>query len=455
VPNFRVELEQNSLAFHGHLEDSTEFAPFEKICSESNALNFRPLYSFSWVGMQNLMNFLSGMHKSFRLAGASPAVARTLLLVAKAFHIDFESIDVQVGIPAENRVETVLFSDLISWIQTQGDQISLPDGTRVRGLGHLYARNVIDEANLPPTLLGWSDTSGHELRFWCDYISFSRTVVEASAFALKAALILNEEIAHQKLGITRRAFLAYKSLGKDDERYNFSALTETFTSVQEINDACMEKVQAALGLIDSLQNDLELMMISKDGTYPRSIDILSHYGEFGTLLANIASMLDSTGAQLGNISFSFQFAEEWLNEMAQNLLPACDEKSFNLALMKLKVEPGLNTREERIAQVVQIKNSLGEGLQRCMIAAQQFDSVRQILANRSSESVFLSEKWTQLKNAELAWESIREDLLKKASEKLVTEIEKLSFQYHFPSYQMPNKESKANTESGDDGFMMF
>jgi hypothetical protein len=455
VPTFRVELQENSLVFHGHLEDSTEFTPFEAICSESNALNFRPLYSFSWVGMQNLMNFLSGTHKSFRLVGASPAVARTLLLVAKAFHIDFETIDIQVATPAENRVETVPFSDLISWIRAQGDHVFLPDGTKIRGLGHLYARNVIEEANLPPTVLGWSESAGNELLFWFDYISFSRTAVEASAFALKAALILNEEIAHQKLGITRRAFLAYKSLGKEDERYNFSTLTESFTSVQEINDACMEKVQSALTLIDSLQYELELMMIAKEGTYAKSIEVLSHYGAFGAILANIAAMLDNTGAELGSISFSLQFAEEWLNEMAQTLLPACEDKAFNLALMKLKLEPSCSTRGERIGQVVQIKNSLREGLQRCLIAAQQFDSVRQILENRSKESLYLDENWLGLKNGEFNWESIREELLKRTSTKLVTDIEKLSFQYHFPDYPIPYTSTTNATESNGDGFMMF
>ncbi len=453
MPSFKVELKEGCLDFVGHLEDSTEFAGLEAVCTQSNALNFRPLYSFSWVGMQKLMAFLSGLHKNFRVVGAAPSVARTLHLVTKEYSLVFESLDVEVVCPAGNAIRTVRYADLVDWIGTQGEHVFLPDGKRVRGLGHLFVRGATGDHRLPEPRLPWSETAAEEILFWYDYVAFSRCVTEASGFALKAALVLNEEMAHQTLGMTRRAFQAYKALGKSDERYSFSTLSETFATVQEINDGCMTKVEAALKIVDTVQNEVELLMLSDGGSYQKCISAFSGCSSFGTILADTAAMLDSTGARLGEISFSFQVAVEWLSEMAGSILPACDEKTQNSVANKLKTDTDEANAGTAVERALRIKGLIEEGIQRCLIASQQFDSVRQVMEHRANEAQLLHEQWDLLKAGGHDWKVARALVLKTASSKLVTDIEKLAFKFHFPDFDIPAPAPQA--PAGDDGFMMF
>lgn len=453
MPSFKVELKDGSLEFVGHLEDSTEFDGLESVCSQSNALNFKPLYSFSWVGMQKLMTFLARFHKGFRLVGAAPSVARTLFLVGKDYNIAFESIDLDVVDPAGNTVQTVLFSDLVGWIKSQGEHVFLPNGKRMRGLGHLFVRNVFDDHRLPETRLPWSDTAAAEIRFWYDYVAFSRCVTEAAGFALKAALVLNEEIAHQTLGLTRRAFQAYKTLGKSDERYSFSVLSETFATVQEINDDSMGKVETALKIVDSIQNEVELLMMSDGGSYSKCVAAFAQYSSFGTILADTAAKLDSTGARLGEISFSFQVAVEWLDEMINTILPICDGKSLNSVANKLKTEVDESGDGTAIERATRIKAFIEEGIQRCMIASQQFDSVRQVMEHRSNEARLLHEQWEALEAGTQDWSVVRGQVLSEAASRAVTEIERLAVQFFFPDFETPRTAVQA--PGADDGFMML
>jgi hypothetical protein len=433
--DFSVSATDGEILLKGHLRDTTDFKHFHSILRENRCVNFSKIYSVSWLGLQRLLEFFKSSNIIIK-AKNIPADVYAMCIVFPEFseNVQVESFEIDVLVN-ESLCKKELHDMSNLKMRAEGGHLFLgfPNGSYALGLAsHVFGDPSIDLRTLEEK----SHQNLTEHHFWFSYISFTGFVNDMCANSIKSTSIVVEETLQAITRLVASSEAALKEIqphsGESRARSLLGLLTSVQKATKQVTDGLMESRVPYLSLKKKYQTILLNQRIDPSRVL---FDILKEFSEIGTTQRSLAKVLDFMGAQLVNKVISFgEMAGivEIFQQIDKNSLP---QNKVELAGRMLFPTDSRENYEwsDIIGKVEADYQNVVASLEKCTIALQGYDLIRQVLEHRVSEAEMLHENLSSYSSGMQSFDAIREKMLEMTCSKQVTDQEKLSFKFYFPN----------------------
>lgn len=433
MPYLQAVREDECVTLRGHLEDTANLSGLESHFSDASVIDLSKLYSVSWVGIQTLVSFLQAQKKKFSISACRPDLFRILCMFP-----DLSDVLTPGSFDWERRDST----GQVSTCPVSADELC-----RLASMQGRFVRTETGESffGAIPQILGpfdiavepelrvqseWLSANKSDYLFFYDYASFLFRNIESASVSISATMVLSEEMLHQIVEKTRSANSLYSAIFSKDERYSMGGLSEAIEGLQEITNTTLSVFKKKTAAIQELIFEFQNLTCS---TTTSQLDVakaaLQVFRE-GHDLKALTSVLDQTGSRGSGIATSFSFVSEWYQRLTSMNSSEMTDKQKNNVVRRLSLEEfNLDVVQESLAKEKDLFENL---IARCIITLQQFDVLRQVCEHRVSECQVLINALSAAQDKQPSIQALRSEVLSMASEKLVTDIERFSFDFFFP-----------------------
>ncbi|KAB8033327.1 hypothetical protein [Fluviispira multicolorata] len=431
----------------GHLVDSTNLDDHKTFLSKSKEISLQDLYSVSWLGLQRFYEMVFKFPNKVLLSDIPPHVYRILLLLPSfGKKVGVKSFVIEVFKPNQDKKKiSMTIEKLVEIGKKQGCFASLPDGSRISGSLHHLCRPFFNDFQIPHKNFSskWCIKNEGICNFFYEYACFMRVTLEICSLAQESTARLIEESLQQICMRISNLEFGVKTIDPNFSDYKSRSLMSLMPHIHEVSKSVVIGLNLSSTTFEAVAETFEAIFLSERMVGSELFDQMEYFINFTDQLTPMARSLEDVGVELGDNTLKYGEISSLRKAFETFSGKDLSEKNISTLRRKLKMDQSINLNWEDTLKEIQnefklIQNELG----RCIVALQGFDLVRQVLEHRVGEVEILKDNFNAVRDKELNWEQLKERILIKIVDRLVTDQEKFSFAFFFPDSTIKQHESK-------------
>ncbi|BBH53375.1 hypothetical protein [Fluviispira sanaruensis] len=445
--DFEVIQEGSISKLKGHLVDSTQLEAHVQILSKAKEISLKELFSVSWLGLQRFYEMVFKFPNKTLLSDIPPHVYRILLLLPSfGKKVGVKSFMIEVSKPNQEKKKISMTIEKLAEIgKKQGCFAHLEDGSRISGSLHHLCRPLFNDFSLPKKNFSsnWCKKNEGICNFFYEYSCFMRVTLEMCSLAQDSTARLIEESLQQICMRISNLEFGVKTIDPNFSEYKSRSLMSLMPHIHEVSKSVVIGLNLSSTTFEAVSETFEAIFLSERMVGPELFDQMDYFIKFTDQLTPMARSLEDVGVELGDNTL--KYGEISSLRKAFETFSGRDLSEKNIATLrrKLKMDQYTNLTWEETLKEIQnefklIQNELG----RCIVALQGFDLVRQVLEHRVGEVEILRDHFEAVRSKEMHWEKLKELVLIKIVDRLVTDQEKFSFAFFFPDCTIKQNDSK-------------
>jgi hypothetical protein len=445
--DFEVIFENGICSLKGHLVDSTDLEFMKETFSKSHEVSLGGLSSVSWLGLRRLYDCLFRLSNPIQFADIPPHIYRILLLLPGfGKKIGIKSFQVEVFDSSLKLKKTSMTLEKLSEIgKEQGCFAKLSDGQKISGSLHHLCRPYFNDYKMPKKnyVAKWCIENEGLCTFFYEYTCFTRLILEICSLAQDSTSLLIEESLQSICSRISNLEFCVKSINPNFSDYKSRSLMSMLPHIHEVSKSVVMGINLSSTTFESVVQTFEALFIRERLVESEIYDQMEFFITFTDQLVPIARNLEDVGVELGENILKygdFYALQKSFDDFNGTNL---SEKKIVSIRRKLKKDLYTNlTWNETLSEVRNEFKVIETELNKCIVALQGFDLVRQVLEHRIIEINIFKNLLNHVKNKRISWEELKEETLIQIVDRLVTDQEKYNYYFFFPDSTIQTNESK-------------
>lgn len=432
-------IQEGTFELRGHLHDSTDLSMLDDKLRAQHRLKLSKLYSVTWIGLSQLLDKLALINDDIIL-DEIPLHLFCILVVMPKFgrfrcgSIVFDSRKLGAG----SLLQPILYSELVLLAERSGVIGYFEDGEPIPvPLNHLcYTLGPKGRAGLTFNIVQ-SESHKFPLEFFSflsNYFWFCSRVLQSSVMSIHAATVLIDESMQR---ITTRASTFEAAIKVINRNFSGGKVRELFKIlpfIRKISGDAEEAVRGAWNQVAQTAAEYHhWLVVGKFDNTEKIRAIIRDFSKHGQILIEITGQIEKIGSTLGEKVLTCSQISKICEPLFHFEADKMNESDVRAVRRKLGFDEGITDWHSVLRLVENVSASLSDDVEKCIVALQSFDLVRQVLEHRITEIGIIG-KATDGELSDL-WSDIKSSVLMAAFAKLVTDQEKLIFQYFFSDFQ--------------------
>ncbi|RDB35797.1 MAG: hypothetical protein DCC88_08460 [Spirobacillus cienkowskii] len=436
--DFEVVFEKGVSTLRGHLVDSTEFDSVIDTFSKSKEISFAGLYSVSWLGLQKLYDCFLKLNNPLQLSQIPPHIYRILLLLPGfGKKIGIKSFQVEIFNTKNDRKKiSMTLNKLADLGKAQGCFVKLQDGYQIFGsLNHL-CRPFFEDPSMPKRNYAskWCLQNEELCSFLYDYACFTRVVLEICSLAQESTSRLIEESLQNICTRISNLEFSVKTIAPHFSDYKSRTLMAMLPHIHDISISVVNGINLSSTTFEAVVNTFEALFQNERVGSKEIFDQMRHFISFSDQLLPIAKGLEDVGVELGGNTLKYGEFTTLLKTFSSFNGASLSEKKMISMRRKLKMDTHIHlTWQETLKDINAEFKYIEQDLNRCIIALQGYDLVRQVLEHRLTEINIFKNFLDSVQNKKMHLNELKQKIILQIVDRLVTDQEKYTYSFFFPN----------------------
>ena len=431
---FRALRLGDTVSVYGTLADTTTFEALDSLVESGDIMDLEQLEYVSWIGINNLLEWLIEHSPNYKLKRIPWHVYDMLRMLAE---FDGSRI-ISIIVPTMSNITGRKFSHEFKTeylqslyknkglfpITEMGEIMTIP-------ITHLCPNLFVKNQNDWTFPKGWFKENPGHTQFWLSYLGFVTSTVGVGFTLIQAAEINIKQMVES---VARKISNCETALIAIDKKPSDEFVREANDITTEISEECShigKKLNEMRANFIDIQ-EMTARKITKGGDNDTIIECVVAMQEKMGTFPELATELEVAGETIGRKISRVNLVYEMKNDILAFEGPSKEQlikirEAFYL-MNPLSEDDWAESKLEIEKEFEALDNEVG----RCIVTLQTFDLVRQILEHRLNEGSVIERHFEDLLTDKIQWQDIRKVLNLYIANSMVTDQEKLAFQFFLP-----------------------
>ncbi len=436
---FRVIKRGDALILEGAVTDATKFDMFKELGGDGIEIDLLGIVCIGLTGARALWDALTQYVPNCKLVNVPYNIYMVLMNTDALPHVKQKKM-VFAQISADGACTLVV-----------GDQQGAAAASSAAGsTGQIALQHALWDDKKNADERGWSGNWAMEHMdeglFWADYVGFiANTVIQSHQVLASTVYAVDRYL--------RLIDLRVKSFEKAWSVAGLRVRTGSWGGLPAIATAmegASKILQQMIMFVEMSQSDYGRMMHTLRISDKDIYELLKSFTVFRKHQESLSKAIEEAGVAIGSLLFAvvtFRAIRGDVDAEFRTMKKESVAKILEaLDIMNPMAEDDV---EEAMKDVIAESENGESDVEACIVILQAFDLVRQILEHRAQEYAILDESLPNLAQGAVAWETVRDDIVKQIKKRMVTDQEKSAFQRYLGYLEDATVTKEESSSPGD------